>query len=127
VSISVNNNYNRTSPIRLRKVTADSSTNVKTSEVEEFMSDEDRQAQKEAEQFAHNQYRNFFGRGEFKFAFYPSYWKDSWGRAPLLGIVFADNEFLAERLAYDRGVLPSAFNCTFQPKIKNLGPGRNSK
>lgn len=69
-------------------------------------------------------YRSFYGRGEFKFGIYPSFWKDSWGRAPLLGIIYADNEFLAERLAYDRGVLPSPFNCTFQPKIKNLGPNR---
>ena len=23
-------------------------------------------------------YRNFYGRGEYKFAIYPSYWKDSW-------------------------------------------------
>jgi hypothetical protein len=70
-------------------------------------------------------YRNFFGRGDFKFAIFPSHWKDAWGRAPLLGIVYADNEFLAERLAYDRGILPTHFNCTFQPKIKNLGPNRN--
>lgn len=69
-------------------------------------------------------YRSFFGRGDYKFGIYPSYWKDSWGRAPLLGIVYADNEFLAEKLAYDRGVLPTPFNCTFQPKIKNLGPNR---
>jgi hypothetical protein len=70
-------------------------------------------------------YRNFFGRGDYKFAIYPSHWKDAWGRAPLLGIVFADNEFLAERLAYDKGILPTHFNCTFQPKIKNLGPNRS--
>lgn len=73
------------------------------------------------------QYRTFFGKGEYKFAIYPSYWKDSWGKSPLLGIVHADNEFLAERLAYDRGILPTPFNCTFQPKIKNLGPVNKSK
>lgn len=74
------------------------------------------------EQEVANQYRNFFGRGAYKFAIYPSYWKDSWGKSPLLGIVYADNEFLAERLAYDRGILPTPCNCTFGPKIKNLGP-----
>ncbi len=70
-------------------------------------------------------YRSFYGRGDYKFGIFPSYWKDAWGKAPLLGIVFADNEFLAERLAYDRGILPTPFNCTFQPKIKNLGPNRS--
>ena len=72
-----------------------------------------------------NQYKNFFGRGEHRFAIYPSYWKDSWGPAPLLGIVAADNAFLAERLAYDRGILPTSFNCTFQPKIKILSPKKS--
>lgn len=70
------------------------------------------------------QYKEFFGPGEFRFAIYPSYWKDSWGKAPLLGIVAADNEFLAERLAYDKGILPTPFNCTFQPKIKNIGANK---
>lgn len=70
-------------------------------------------------------YRSFYGRGDYKFGIFPSYWKDTWGKAPLLGIVFADNEFLAERLAYDRGILPTPFNCTFQPKIKNLGVNKS--
>jgi len=80
---------------------------------------------REMAQFLATQYKNFFGKGANRYAIYPSYWKDSWGRAPLLGIVFADNEFLAEKLAYDKGILPTPFNCTFQPKIKNLGPNKN--
>lgn len=79
--------------------------------------------EKDALHFANVQYREFFGRGENRYAFYPDNWKPTWGKAPLLGIVSADNEFLAERLAYDRGVL-NHNNCTFQPKIKNLGPNR---
>ena len=73
------------------------------------------------------QYKEFFGKGEFRFAIYPSYWKGAWGKPPLLGIVNADDEFLAERLAYDRGILPTPFNCTFGPKFKNLGPVKSTK
>lgn len=73
---------------------------------------------------ADQQYRDFFGRGENKYAIYPSYWKDTWGKAPLLGIVFADDPYLAEKRAYDRGILPSPCNCTFQAKVKLLGPAR---
>lgn len=74
------------------------------------------------------QYREFFGRGEYKYAIYPSYWDEKkWGKAPMLGIVNADNEFLAERLAYDRGILPTPFNCTFQPRFKNLGQVKSTK
>lgn len=69
------------------------------------------------------QYREFYGRGEFRWAIYPATWKESWGRAPLLGIVAADDEFLAERLAYDKGIL-NPHNCTFQPRFKNLGANR---
>lgn len=89
-------------------------------------SQEDLDFEREVKRAAILQYREFYGRGDYKFAIFPSYWKDAWGRAPLLGIVFADNEFLAERLAYDRGILPSPCNCTFKPKIKNLGPTRKS-
>lgn len=130
----MNNRYNRTSPIKnvgsskftpRGKVAEDvkpdrDATSVENSEQEvslEFSVDS-----KEAK----TQYRNFFGRGDFRFAFYPSYWAQSWGKPPLLGIVNADNEFLAEKLGYDLGILPSPFNCTFQYKIKNLGPSRNS-
>lgn len=70
-------------------------------------------------------YREFFGRGEYRFAIYPdSGWKASWGKPPLLGIVNADDEFLAEKLAYDRGVA-NPNNCSFGLKIKKIGP--NSK
>lgn len=100
------------------------SQKVKDLENSELNPRELTQEEKDLEQAALIQYKEFYGRGEFRFAFYPSYWKDSWGRAPLLGIVAADNEFLAERLAYDKGVLPSAFNCTFQAKIKNIGPNK---
>ena len=67
------------------------------------------------------QYRQFYGRGEFRYAVYPDFWKNSWGKVPLLGIVSADNEFLAERLALDRGFLkPVGSNFRF----KNLGVNR---
>lgn len=65
-------------------------------------------------------YQQFFGRGEKKYLITPSFWKSSWGKPPILGVVKADNEFLAERLAYDRGILPTPFNCTFQPKFKEI-------
>jgi hypothetical protein len=80
-------------------------------------------SEKELNAYSAAQYRQFYGRGENRYAFYPDNWKDKWGRPPLLGIVSADNEFLAERIAYDRGILVP-FNCTFQPKIKNIGPNR---
>jgi hypothetical protein len=69
------------------------------------------------------QYRQFYGRGDYRYAIYPDNWKDTWGKPPLLGIISADNEFLAERLAYDKGVL-NPYNCTFQPRIKNIGPNK---
>jgi hypothetical protein len=68
------------------------------------------------------QYRAFIGRAN-KYAVYPSYWAKSWGQAPLLGVVTADNEFLAERAAYDRGILNPA-NCTFRGKFKLLQPSK---
>lgn len=83
-------------------------------------------SEKDLAAYSAAQYRQFYGRGENRYAIYPSYWKDSWGKPPLLGIVNADNEFLAEKLAYDKGMLVPN-NCTFQPKIKNIGPNRNSK
>lgn len=64
-------------------------------------------------------YRQFFGRGENRYVIYPSYWAKTWGQPPVLGVVQADNEFLAEKLAYDRGLL-NPHNCTFQPKFKLL-------
>lgn len=65
-------------------------------------------------------YRNFFGRGRNKYLVYPDYWPKSWGQVPLLGVVHADDEFLAEKIAYDNGVLPTHFNCTFGPRFKQV-------
>lgn len=70
-------------------------------------------------------YREFFGRGEFRYAITPDFWKGSWGKPPILGIVAADNEFLAERIAFDKGIL-NPYNCTFKPKFKNLGLNNTS-
>lgn len=80
-------------------------------------------AEREVAAFAYTQYKQFFGRGENRYAIYPDYWKDSWGRPPLLGIVAADDEFLAVKLAFDKGIL-NPYNCSFQPKIKYLGPNK---
>jgi len=84
------------------------------------------QAQEREEAFvARIMYREFFGPGQFRFAIYPDGgWKTSWGKPPLLGLVNADDEFLAEKLAYDRG-FANPHNCTFGLKIKKIGP--NSK
>lgn len=69
-------------------------------------------------------YREFYGKGSNRFAFYAGAgWKPEWGNAPMFGIVVADDEFLAERLAYDRGLI-NPFNCTFRYRIKNLGPAK---
>lgn len=65
-------------------------------------------------------YRNFFGRGKNKYQVFPDYWPKAWGQAPLLGVVYADDEFLAERVAYDNGILPTHFNCTFGPRFKQV-------
>lgn len=56
-----------------------------------------------------------FNGVENLYAIYPDYWKKSWGPIPLLGHVRADNEFLAEREAYDRGLL--TLNFTFKPRV----------
>lgn len=69
------------------------------------------------------QYRSFFGRGENKYGIYPPNWAKRWGPAPLLGIVFADNEFLAEKLAFDKGISP----CDTQaPVIRFMGPNKRT-
>lgn len=65
-------------------------------------------------------YRQFFGRGRNKYEVYPDYWSKTWGPIPRLGVVYADNEFLAEKIAYDCGILPTPFNCTFGPKFKQI-------
>jgi len=56
-------------------------------------------------------YRNFFGPGAFKYAIYPdNNWNaKKWGAPPLLGFVWADDEFYAEREAYTKNLLPVNF------------------
>lgn len=65
-------------------------------------------------------YRDFFGRGKNTYEVYPDYWPKAWGPIPKLGVVHADNEFLAEKIAYDCEVLPTHFNCTFQARFKQI-------
>lgn len=68
-------------------------------------------------------YRKFFGRGENKYGIYPPGWSETlYGRAPMLGIVYADDEFLAEKVAYDRGLTPGST----PPVVKLLGPARRA-
>ena len=66
----------------------------------------------------HKPTRSFYGPGKFKYAVYPDYWKDSWGQKPLLGHVWADDEFYAVREAYSRNLLTT--NYTFGPKVVKL-------
>ena len=58
-------------------------------------------------------YRNFYGPGKFKYAIYPDNGWDikRWGQKPLLGYVYADDEFYATREAYTKGLAP--VNYTF--------------
>lgn len=63
--------------------------------------------------------RNFYGMGKFKWAIYPDYWKESWGHRPMLGIVYADDEFYAAREAYTKGLL--TVNFTFEPAPVKIG------
>ena len=60
-------------------------------------------------------FSDFYGYGRYKFAVYPDYWKESWGRRPLLGYVMADDAFYAKREAYNQGLL--TLNYTFRPKV----------
>lgn len=67
--------------------------------------------------------RSFYGPGKFKWVIYPDYWKESWGKRPVLGTVWADDEFYAVREAYNRGLL--TVNFTFGPKpVKLNTPSR---
>jgi len=76
-----------------------------------------------SDQEAEYNYRKFFDRGENKYGIYPPGWSEQrYGRAPLLGIVYADNEFLAEKAAYDRGLTPGSM----PPVVKLLGPARRA-
>lgn len=68
-------------------------------------------------------YRKFFGRGENKYGVYPPGWSENlYGRAPMIGIVYADDEFLAEKVAYDRGLVLGSV----PPVIKALGPAKRA-
>ncbi|HET8686529.1 MAG TPA: hypothetical protein VFM18_07670 [Methanosarcina sp.] len=57
--------------------------------------------------------------GKYLWEVYPDYWKESWGKIPLLGRVVADDEFYAEREAYNRGLL--IVNYTFRPRVIKVG------
>lgn len=57
--------------------------------------------------------------GKYRWAVYPDYWKESWGKPPLLGFVIADDEFYAVREAYTRNLLQ--VNFTFGPRVVNVG------
>lgn len=50
--------------------------------------------------------RSFYGSGKSKWAIYPAFWKKSWGDIPLIGYVYADDEFYAEREARARNYVP---------------------
>lgn len=52
------------------------------------------------------------------FAIYPDYWKETWGEKPLLGVVVAENDFHAQRRAYDRNFL--RVNFTFGPEAVEI-------
>jgi hypothetical protein len=58
--------------------------------------------------------RSFYGHGKYRWAIYPDYWKEKWGKRPLLGHVWADDEFYAVREAYNKGLL--TVNFTFGPE-----------
>lgn len=74
------------------------------------------------ERAADAQMREFYGRGDFRYAITPPGWDvKRYGKAPVIGIVHADNEFLAERLAYDRGIVGTQ---SARPGITNLGEVR---
>lgn len=69
-------------------------------------------------------YRKFFGRGENKYGVYPQGWSENlYGRAPMLGIVYADDEFLAKKVAYDRGLASGSM----PPVVKLLGTARRAE
>lgn len=66
--------------------------------------------------------RSFYGPGKFKWLIYPDYWAPTWGPKPSLGIVFADDEFCAEREAYNRGLL--TVNYTIRPVAVKIGAAK---
>jgi hypothetical protein len=67
-------------------------------------------------------YRNVYGSGKYKWAIYPDYWKASWGPKPMLGIIYADDEFYAEREAYSKGLL--TVNYTIRPQPVKIGEAK---
>jgi hypothetical protein len=84
-------------------------------------------AEREEQRYADYLHRQFYGRGETKWLIYAGKgWSTSWGTPPMLGVVYADNEFLAERLAAERGIL-NPNNATFKPLFKNGGKSPQAK
>jgi hypothetical protein len=77
-------------------------------------------SEKEDGLMAAAQYKFFFGKGKYRFLIIPDYWKENWGRPPTFGTVNADDEFLAQRLASDRGLI-NPYNCSFGYTFKNIG------
>ena len=64
-------------------------------------------------------YRAFYGRGEKKFAVYPAGWNfPKNGKPPVLGVVYADNAFLAARRACDLGF---SHNRSMLPEVECIG------
>ena len=51
-----------------------------------------------------NSEKSFYGSGKFKWAIYPEHWRKAWGKAPVLGTVWANDAFHAVREAYNRGL-----------------------
>ena len=72
-----------------------------------------------------NKAYSFYGGGKFKWAIYPDYWKQKWGAVPLLGYVYADDEFYAVREAYNQGLL--TVNFTIQPKAVKVVQDQTTK
>lgn len=76
-----------------------------------------------SDQEAARNYRDFFGQGANKYGIYPPGWSEQrYGRAPMLGIVHADDEFLAEKTAYDRDL----YRGSTSPVVKYLGPAKRA-
>ena len=65
--------------------------------------------------------RSVYGTGKFKWAVYPDFWKKAWGPKPLLGYVYADDEFYAKRESYNRGLIHGT-NFTIGPDVVKIGP-----
>ena len=68
---------------------------------------------------ARQQYREFFGSGEFRYQVSATVYRSGKLTNVILGEVQADNEFLAEKLAYDYGLWRSQAT---PPIVTLLGP-----